>query len=325
MRIFRLLFTIAHFVVILLLLGTMLNKYVPPTLFSWLNLLSLGFPLLMIVHIVFIITWLILRKKRALLFVALTLLLFNPIRRWVNFSITDRTHAELKIISMNVHGGKSGYENLSEYFQKHNADIVLLQEYDEDYKIPNYQYIVNDYPVVAINSKFKILKHEKLIKSGNGNAFYADVEINGKTIRIVNLYLNPFSFDKKEVKPVTNLEGNKLKLRYVIKTLLPIFKIHEKEVSEIRTAISNSPYPVILAGDFNAVPNSYEYYYLSKGLKDSFLEAGNGNGTTFHDYKFPIRIDYFFTSPSVQCIDYKVDRTVNLSDHYPVIAEFKLN
>ncbi len=115
---------------------------------------------------------------------------------------------------------------------------------------------------------------------------------------------------------------SKRKLKDILKRLIPTFKKHQDQVALIRESIENSPYPVILAGDFNSVPNSYEYYHLSDGLEDAFLTAGKGSATSFHDYKFPIRIDYVFSSKSLSAVSYKVDRSVSLSDHYPVIVKF---
>jgi endonuclease/exonuclease/phosphatase family metal-dependent hydrolase len=80
-----------------------------------------------------------------------------------------------------------------------------------------------------------------------------------------------------------------------------------------------------VAGDFNSVPNSYEYYNFGKDLQDAFLTAGKGSASSFHDYKVPLRIDYIFTSKSIIPLSYKVDQSIKLSDHYPVIAEFLLN
>ena len=127
------------------------------------------------------------------------------------------------------------------------------------------------------------------------------------------------------VKPVESLEENKTKVKDIVRKLVPTFKIHEKEIVDIRKAIDYSPYPVILAGDFNAVPNSHEYYELGRGLVDAFVAVGRGSSTSFHDYKFPIRIDYIFTSKEIKAISYRVDRSVKLSDHFPVIAEFKID
>ncbi|SIQ08552.1 hypothetical protein SAMN05880574_10575 [Chryseobacterium sp. RU37D] len=89
--------------------------------------------------------------------------------------------------------------------------------------------------------------------------------------------------------------------------------------------IDLSPYPEILDGDFNSVPNSYEYYSLGKDLQNAFLEAGNCSPSSFHDYKVPLRIDHIFRSKSIISLNYKVDNSVQLSDHYLVIAEFLLN
>lgn len=251
---------------------------------------------------------------------------YYPVKRWINYAPEVTEKSNLKIVTMNIKGGRLlGYDRLYNHLKNTNADIILGQEYGSEFKVPNYQYRTDSYNTIALNSKYEIVNQGKLLAEGVGNAFFADININGKIIRIINVYLNPFSFDKSKVKPAEDLDENKTKLKYVLKKLVPIFKLHQEEVAEIRKAIDQSPYPVILAGDFNSVPNSYEYYTLGKGLKDAFVEVGRGSSTSFHDYKFPIRIDYIFTSKEIKPIKYRVDRSVKLSDHFPVIAEFKID
>ena len=126
------------------------------------------------------------------------------------------------------------------------------------------------------------------------------------------------------VKPTSDIDENEEKARGLVRKFLPVFKTHQEQVEILKDFIKQSPYPVILAGDFNSVPNSYEYYTISDILQDCFLEAGNGFSTSFHDYKFPIRIDYIFSSKELKPLSYKVDRTKKLSDHYPVMATFSL-
>ena len=70
------------------------------------------------------------------------------------------------------------------------------------------------------------------------------------------------------------------------------------------------------------MPSSYEYYQISESLTDAFVEAGNGSATSFHDYKFPIRIDYVFSSKSLKAVNYFVNREIGYSDHYPVFVDF---
>ena len=326
MKIFRFLLTIFHLSIIVLLLGTFLNAYVPPKIFPWFNMLSLGFPVLMILNVFLCVFWIVLWKKRALLFLLLSLLLISPARRWVNFGNSASGKANLKIVSVNIKGGYiSDYQKTYDYLKNSEADIILGQEYGSEFNVPGYEHRTNAYEIVALNSKTKIINQGKIATVGNGNSFFADVEINGKIIRIINIYLSPFSFEKGKVKPAEDLDQNQVKLKYVIRKLVPTFKNHQDEVADIQKAVADSPYPVILAGDFNAVPNSYEYYHIGKNLKDVFVETGNGSATSFHDYKFPIRIDYVFCSPELKPISYKVDRSVKLSDHFPVIAEFKID
>lgn len=323
-KIIRSLLVLAHVFVLTLLAGATLNSVVSPQTFPWLNILSLTFPALMIVNAILIIIWIVLRKKRAILFIALTLLMINPIRRWVNFSPESLEKANLKVLTMNIKGGKYGREEVYNYLKDSGADVIFAQEYASEFNVPGYPHRTNTYYITALNSRTELIHHEKIPTTQNGEAFFADIKINGKMIRFINVYLNPFMFEKSKVKPADDLNKNKQKLRYIAATLIPTFKAHQSEVEIIKNTIKKSPYPVILAGDFNSVPNSYEYYQLSDGLQDAFVEVGRGNATSFHDYKVPIRIDYIFCSPEIIPVSYRVDRRKKLSDHYPVIAEFKI-
>ena len=324
MKVLRFFLIVFHLLIIVLLLGTLLNDYVSPRTFPWFNLLSLGFPVLMILNVAVCFIWIILRKKRAVVFILISLVLINPTKRWVNLSSKVSDKPNLKIVTMNIKTGIMGREKIYDYLQKSDADLIFGQEYGSEFNIPGYVHRTNKYEVVALNSKTEIINQAKIATVGNGNAFYADIKTNGKIIRVVNVYLNPFSFEKDKVKPTEDLETNKVKMVYILKRLIPTFKIHQQEVLDIHQAIKNSPYPVILVGDFNSVPNSFEYYTLGKGLVDAFVAVGRGSSTSFHDYKFPIRIDYVFASKEIKPVSYKVDRSVKLSDHFPVIAEFKI-
>ncbi len=326
MKLFRLLFTIFHFSILVLLLGTILNAFIPPRVFPWLNLLSLSFPVLMILNVLFCLTWIILWKKKAIFFLAFSLFLIVPTSRWINYREKKSIKPNLKMLTFNIKGGRvGGTGKVFNYLKNSGADVILLQEYGSQYQVSGYDFGVGNYEIVALNSKTKILEHGKIATIGNGNSMYADIEINGKRIRFINLYLSPFSFEKQKVKPSEDLEQNENKLRYILGKLVPTFKNHQSEVLDLQNAVSASPYPVILAGDFNAVPNSYEYYHLLKNLKDVFVEVGRGSATSFHDYKFPIRIDHVFCSQNIQPVAYRVDRSAKLSDHFPVITEFYID
>lgn len=126
------------------------------------------------------------------------------------------------------------------------------------------------------------------------------------------------------LRPTGDNKINEEKAKILGSRMAESFRIHQDQVAAVREFAQNSPYPVILGGDFNSVPSSYEYYHLSKNLNDAFMDAGSGSATSFHDYKFPIRIDYLFSSPAIKATSYTVDRDLKISDHFPVISSFKV-
>jgi endonuclease/exonuclease/phosphatase family metal-dependent hydrolase len=315
--------------ILFLLFGVLLNAYVPPKIFPWFNLLSLGFPILIIGYVLLTFFWIFSWKKRAFVFMFLGLFFLNPLKRWVNYSTDKKEIANLKIVSLNVKGGKLGTENIQNFINQQNADLVLLQESPvEEFKFDK---LKKEYsaPIVSTYSKYQIISHKELFEGMYNEEFnayseFSDILIKGKTYRVYNTYLQPFKFEKSMVKLNGNSQEDEQKVKDIVKRLVPTFRMHQEQVAIIRKSIDESPYPVILAGDLNSVPNSYEYYHLGKGLNDAFFEVGKGSGTSFHDYKFPIRIDFIFTSASVKPVSYHVDRSVKLSDHFPVISTFKL-
>jgi hypothetical protein len=306
-----------------------MNAYVPPKIFPWFNLLSLGFPALVITYVIFTLFWLFSWKKRTFAFMLIGLVFIVPVKRWINYSSDKKSSGEdIKVVTFNIKGGRLGIKDVEKYLADTRADVILIQESgSRSFDVEGMQKGGVNSGVLALFTRHKIIDSKDLIK---GDYFYnayssqTDVEIRGKVYRFINSYLEPYKFEKEMVKMGGDKEQDERKLKDIVKRLVPVFKKHQEQVSEIRKGIDQSPYPVFVAGDFNAVPNSYEYYHLSEGLNDAFVEAGKGSATSFHDYKVPIRIDYLFTSKSIQPVSYKVDRTVKLSDHYPVVATFSL-
>jgi len=322
-------FLFFHTGILILLACTFANAWIAPTYFSKLNLLSLVFPYLLCIHFLCTVVWIIKRKKIAIIFALSTFAFYNPIRRWINFVPQDKSitqsKADIKVLTYNVKYGSSGWENVRKYIHAQNADIILVQERDTNRAVRT---DLVKYPSVILKTKHKIIRQGDLINDDSkGNSFYADVSIRGKIVRVINVYLEPFRLNKNMLgmRDEYYREEHPNKIQTILSKLFPTFRTHEDQVRKIRKAVDNSPYPIILAGDFNSVPNSWEYYNLGKNLDDAFVKAGKGSSTSFHDFKFPLRIDYIFTSQNIIPKSYRVDYSVKLSDHYPVIAEFLLN
>ena len=327
MGIIRSIFTVAHVVIVLLLGATMLNAYIPPKVFPFLNLLSLVFPFLMIANLLLCVFWIFSWRKRAFVFLLISTLFLTPVRRWINYSEPKSEKADFKVLTFNNKYNDYGLEEVKNYIKSFNADVIFLQE--SGYSgLGNSDFEEMKYSLhnrrISFFSKYQIVEQDTIPLIDKGKSVYADVIIKGKRIRFINVYLEPFQLHKSMVKPTEDLEENGTKAKSLVRRFMPVFKKHEEQVQILKSFIKKSPYPVILAGDFNSVPNSYEYYTISGVLKDCFLESGTGLATSFHDYKIPIRIDYVFSSENLKSTYYQVDRSQKLSDHYPVLVKFSL-
>ena len=115
MFVIRFIFTILHCFVLLLLTATLLNDYIAPQTFAWLNLLSLGFPILVIVYILLCIFWVISFKKRGFIFLLALVLFLTPIRRWINFSSPPKANPNLKVLSFNIKNNELNKKASEEY------------------------------------------------------------------------------------------------------------------------------------------------------------------------------------------------------------------
>lgn len=327
MGIFRSIFTVAHVVIVLLLGATMLNAYIPPKVFPLLNLLSLAFPFLIIANLLLCVFWIFSWRKRAFVFLLISTLFLTPVRRWINHSEQKSDNVDFKVLSFNNKVNEYGIKEVENYVSNFNADFVFLQEAGYSNLgnpiLEQMKYSFHN-PIISFYSRYEIIEKGSIPFVNNGDAMYADVMVKGKRIRFVNVYLEPFQLHKSMVKPTDDLEENGTKAKSLVRRFMPVFKKHEEQVQILKNFIEKSPYPVILAGDFNSVPNSYEYYTISGVLKDCFLESGTGLATSFHDYKIPIRIDYVFSSENLKSTHYQVDRSQKLSDHYPVLVKFSL-
>lgn len=96
-----------------------------------------------------------------------------------------------------------------------------------------------------------------------------------------------------------------------------------KQVEIILSKIEQSPYPVLVCGDFNDTPVSYTYRKMTKELWDAFVESGNGTGSTYIGM-FPfLRIDYILHSKELNAYQFET-HSEELSDHHAISCIIEL-
>ena len=75
---------------------------------------------------------------------------------------------------------------------------------------------------------------------------------------------------------------------------------------------------IILCGDFNDSPISYCRHTLAQRLIDCYTDTGNGPGISYHRGGFYVRIDNIMCSTHWTPFACTVDRSIGVSDHYPI-------
>lgn len=93
-------------------------------------------------------------------------------------------------------------------------------------------------------------------------------------------------------------------------------------VKTICRIIDETDMPLILMGDFNALPDANELRPLFERLNDTDSLAEIKGKFTFPSYKPNIKIDYIFYK-NLRCTGVETIEKV-VSDHYPIVAEFEI-
>lgn len=224
--------------------------------------------------------------------------------------------------------------------EKINPDILCLQEapsteyYHQDsinkafaylpYKIQSYR---TDHMPIAIYSRYPITPVDTIYYKDSYNlSLIADIDINGKKIRIINNHLQTTSVNAHRgfiMDSKMPLKSRLHELKLFLYTMKENYCKRRNQVNLISKEIENSPYPVLVCGDFNDIPSSYTYNKIKESLTDSFSMAGCGYQYTFRYLYRLLRIDYIFHSKEFKTIN-SYSPEYPYSDHNMVVWEGRL-
>ncbi len=322
---------------------------------------GLAYPVLLLLNIGFIIFWVWHRKMLALLSIFVILSGWSNVGRYLQirtFNNSHKSEESLKLLSYNVRvfnqyaqtRGSSQLDSIMDFVNLQGADIVCFQEFFTDngdtnkseayidsalniLQFHHFSYShrpgVNTNYGLATYSKYPIVNKQILkFKHSNNSCLYSDIIIFGDTVRVYNAHLQSinlkkqgynfvdslvFRFNSERVDEVKDISG-RLKHAFIKRA---------EQVDILSSHIRNSPYPVIVCGDFNDTPVSYTYQKIRDDLHDAFVKAGKGTGNTYRGNFPSFRIDFIFHSKSFRSFNYQTHR-INLSDHYPVSCEIEV-
>lgn len=287
-----------------------------------------------------------------------------PFRKGSSFTKEKQAQA-LRVMSWNVSsfdliaysktGDKTVFNGMMDLMKEYQPDVLCMQEValgDSNITVVHhvkglsdtlgmryYKYSYNEewylnlhYGVITY-SKYPIVGGHTIMEypyTYNYTSQCVDILVNADTFRVFNFHLESLKFNPDTYeyldKPISEQAKDLDKSKSIISRIKHGYIRRYHQVNKIKKEIEQSPYPVIVCGDFNDVPNSYPYKELGKGLKNSFVEKGSGLGRTFMSISPTLRIDNIFVDPKFDVLQYNRVKK-KLSDHYPIMAdiEFKKN
>jgi len=322
--------------------------------------LGLAYPFILLLNVFFIIAWLFIDKKFALISVLAILIGFQSFSKFFQINITKDKEHSIKLMNYNVRlfdlynwsKNKTTRNKIFDLLKKEDADIYCFQEfyqvdregffttrdtmitflrannYREAYthKLRGDQYFgvatFTSYPVVSSG----IINFDNDI---NNVCLFTDLKINNDTVRVYNLHIASIRFSYADYKFVETTEvlENKKEIRegitIIYKRLAEAFTKRSSQTRKVLKHIETSPYPVIVSGDFNDTPISWCYDSFSDKLIDSFKEAGNGIGNTYIGSMPSYRIDFIFHDTNFEVSNYTT-LPESYSDHHPVTVDINL-
>ncbi len=223
------------------------------------------------------------------------------------------------------------------YYRKYSfyqlQDFELALHFPDEYYSYNWKenYLDRQHFGVVIFSKYPIVNRHTITTYPNdyNSIFqYVDVAHGADTLRVFNIHLQSLKFSPLNLKYIDNPNfesGSDLKQS---KNIIGKFKVgfirRKQQADRIKEEIAKSPYPVIVCGDFNDVPNSYAYETIGDGLQNAFEKKGAGLGRTFSGIAPTLRIDNIFVDNQYQVTQF-VRIAKKLSDHFPIVADISRN
>lgn len=288
------------------------------------------------------------KRTKRIVTIMLTLLLV-----WILYSLVSHRFRQpketfshtLKVMTYNTHAMMIGdklaaKKEMLQYINNQGADVVCLQEVLV-YKNParltlpalreamsNYPYTYYDFKRYnshrqfgnVVFSRYPLTNKNTIRYESQSNiSSQCDILVGDDTIRLIVNHLESYGLVKEDLQFDT-LSMAEIKNSSLVQKLHDAGQLRHQQARAVKRSIRQSPHPVVVVGDFNAIPLSYVYWKVKFGLRDCFLESSFGKlGNTIKKGPFGIRIDYILCSRELSPIKCEVDR-VRYSDHFPVCA-----
>lgn len=338
--------------------GMILTGYsylIDPMKFSLVAVLGIFFPIFLAINVLFLVFWLFFYRRAALLPMATLIACYFPVRTYIGINMpSDPPKNAIKVMSYNVlnfHGMQDSptdehKEKIVDFLINSDCNIICLQEANEKSltehgrerlrKAYPYHHIdvkPGQMNAMSLYSKYEIIWSDTIAYESVANisvAYILKTEL-GKTL-VINNHLESNRLSPSDRNNVRNMVSGEMAVDSVGKESRSLFaKLTESALirnhqakAVARFVESHGDMPVILCGDFNETPISFNHKMMGKNLTDCFVESGIGPGWSYCHSGMRVRIDNIMCSSHFEPYACKVLSDIPYSDHYPIVSWLKM-
>ena len=337
---------------------SVVNAFINPQHFIFTTMFGLAFWEIFIYNALILLLLMLIWSKAAWISVLALLIAIPGINKSYSFGKKTEAPDSIRIMSYNVHNfqhidGETDKESfakqVTKLVQEQNPDILCCQEFAgfktgvtrqkciEDFAQDagfqyNYYNKKSNYGGNVIFSKYPIAKVDEASGFGQENTYgvmvLVDAGDKGK-FYVANVHLLSYMITDTEIDILTSHEQRQEVFdslgRNILNKLNYAFQRRSDELQRVLNGMPEVDAPVLICGDFNEPPLSYNYQQMRKaGFVDTFTKAGRGIKPTYAGKLPLLRIDYIWADSQVAPLNYKRIRQ-KASDHYPILLDFSVN
>ena len=340
----------ANVALIIAMLITGYADRINPTAHPLLANIGLLFPAFLLANIAFLVFWLVVKKRWALIPVAGLLVGFGPVRIYSPLNVSQEApEGCLKVMSYNVFSfstwsDTSKPSEILEYIKEQNPDILCMQEANTTSAkqaiidstllatLPHKDTIGDG--SLAIYTAFPIVGKERINYSTENHsqsaAFFLKTGKSDTTIvvtshfEITGITLEQRSHFKAMLKGKLQKDSAEIETRQLWSCLAHSAAVRAPQADAVAEFISrHTGKSIVLMGDFNDHPLSYTRRRIAQELTDCYVSTANGPGISYHYNGFYVRIDNIMCSSQWKPYSCRVDNSIKASDHYPIVCQLK--
>ncbi|MEM9679040.1 MAG: endonuclease/exonuclease/phosphatase family protein [Bacteroidota bacterium] len=218
------------------------------------------------------------------------------------------------------------------------TEVICFQEFFNDYNNDDYNFIKSfeekGYSYFFLNNprhangvkkglitltKFPIIDSGRIFLSKNryNGMSYVDILLKSDTVRIINVHLQSMQIFFSGSNYYNSL-------KYAVLRWIQTVEQRHDQIEILNAFIDKTPHKVIVAGDFNELPFSYNLSKMHETLHSAFSTTEWGLGNTIVNSRIPLRIDQQFYSFGIKALDHEILKNIIGSDHYPIIVHYSL-